>query len=147
MRHVCCALFCLLATAAGAAPVQLTTGPGDDTEAAWSPDGRSVVFQRMRDGDADLQVFAINPNSTQTGVAAGAAHYMIFEDVDDDNVLDAQYLEVVARLAREYPCIGAFGGQARPEFESPAPEWTKPFCASAAGRAGLILKPARLLIT
>jgi len=42
-----------------AAPVQLTKGPGDDTEAAWSPDGRAIVFQRTLDGDADLQVLNV----------------------------------------------------------------------------------------
>jgi len=30
--------------ALGAELVQLTTGPGNDTEAAWSPDGRSFAY-------------------------------------------------------------------------------------------------------
>ncbi len=31
-----------------AAPAQLTRGPGDDTEAAWAPDGTRIVFQSDR---------------------------------------------------------------------------------------------------
>ncbi len=38
------------------------------------------------DGDADLQVVAMNPSSTQPTIFAGESHYMIFEDIDDDNV-------------------------------------------------------------
>lgn len=41
------------------APVQLTRGPGDDTEAAWSPDGRFIVYQTRRDGDSDLQILNV----------------------------------------------------------------------------------------
>jgi hypothetical protein len=47
--------------------------------------------------------------------------------VDDDNVLDADYLEQVLRLAAEWPMIGAFGGQVRPEFEEEPPEWTREY--------------------
>lgn len=45
--------------------------------------------------------------------------------VDDDNVLDPNYLEVVFRIAKDWPTIGAWGGQLRPEFEVPPPAWTK----------------------
>jgi TolB protein len=33
---------------------QVTSGPGDDTEAAWSPDGKRIAFQTDRNGDLDL---------------------------------------------------------------------------------------------
>lgn len=46
--------------------------------------------------------------------------------VDDDNILDADYLEVALRISKEYKFIGAWGGQIRPEFEIDPPEWTKP---------------------
>jgi Tol biopolymer transport system component len=53
-------MLCSLTPATSrAAPIQLTRGPGDDTEAAWSPDGRSIVFQRTCNGDADLQVLNV----------------------------------------------------------------------------------------
>lgn len=37
--------------------------------------------------------------------------------LDDDNLLDSDYLEAAVRVARENPTFGAFGGIARPEFE------------------------------
>ena len=40
----------------GGDATQLTTGPGNDTEVAWSPDGKQVVFQTDRNGDLDLYV-------------------------------------------------------------------------------------------
>lgn len=52
-------------------------GPSDMTVDWVDDDG---------DGDADLQVIAINPSTTQTTIHAGESHYMIFVDVDDDNV-------------------------------------------------------------
>ncbi|MBI2301747.1 MAG: PD40 domain-containing protein [Armatimonadetes bacterium] len=44
----------LLVSSAGAAPTRLTDVPGDATEAAWSPDGRTIVYQSGDDGDTDL---------------------------------------------------------------------------------------------
>lgn len=43
-------------------------------------------------------------------------------NLDDDAVLDPDYLEQVVKLAEKFPFIGAFGCQLRPEFERP-PEW------------------------
>ncbi|MCE5239817.1 hypothetical protein LLH23_15225 [bacterium] len=61
--------LCLIAVVAGAAPVQLTRGPGDDTDAAWSPDGRCLVFQRTIRRDADLQVLDIATGAVRPLVA------------------------------------------------------------------------------
>jgi len=47
--------------------------------------------------------------------------------VDDDNLLDSDYLEQALRIAGEYPRIGAFGGRISPEFEVPEPDWLWPF--------------------
>lgn len=52
-------------------------GP-DDLNVHWVDDNG--------DGRADLEVVAINPNHTQPTIASIAAHYMIFEDLDHDNV-------------------------------------------------------------
>src|SRR6267143_1882175 len=43
-------------------------------------------------------------------------------NLDDDNVLDRDYLERTVGLAAQYPFIGAFGSQIRAEFEQP-PAW------------------------
>jgi glycosyltransferase involved in cell wall biosynthesis len=45
--------------------------------------------------------------------------------VDDDNLLDADYLEVAIRIALSLPRLGAFGGICRPVFQTPAPVWTR----------------------
>ena len=39
--------------------LQLTSGPGNDTEAAWSPDGKQIVFQSDRQGTLDLYVLDV----------------------------------------------------------------------------------------
>ena len=66
------AAFLLLALLAeylqGAAKAEISSlgdpaGPGNDTEAAWSPDGRTIAFQSDRDGSLDL--FLLDVNSGQ----------------------------------------------------------------------------------
>jgi hypothetical protein len=39
--------------------------------------------------------------------------------VDNDNLLDPDYLEMALRIARELPFLGSWSGQCRPEFEEP----------------------------
>jgi glycosyltransferase involved in cell wall biosynthesis len=45
--------------------------------------------------------------------------------VDDDNVLDADFLETALRIGREKPFLGSWSGQCRPVFEEQPPEWTR----------------------
>lgn len=66
--HAVC-LSLMLAAVVSATPLQITRGPGDDSEAAWSPDGRSIVFQRALNGDADLQVVTIATGAVRRLVA------------------------------------------------------------------------------
>jgi glycosyltransferase involved in cell wall biosynthesis len=47
--------------------------------------------------------------------------------VDDDNVLDTTYLEVALHISKDWPMLGAWGGQIVPDFEETPPEWTKPY--------------------
>lgn len=47
--------------------------------------------------------------------------------VDDDNILDPDYLATAARLAEQNPGIGVFGGRISPEFEAEPPAWLEPF--------------------
>jgi len=61
------------------------------------------------------------------GLAEAAGDICVL--VHDDNVLAPDYLEQVARLGREWPRLGAWGGHYEPEYEEvPAPEWA-PFLA------------------
>lgn len=57
----------------------------------------------------------------------GEAHGEVVVFVDDDNLLDSDYLEQALRIAEEYPRIGAFGGRISPEFEADEPAWLRPF--------------------
>uniref|UniRef100_B8HLJ7 Glycosyl transferase family 2 n=1 Tax=Cyanothece sp. (strain PCC 7425 / ATCC 29141) TaxID=395961 RepID=B8HLJ7_CYAP4 len=59
------------------------------------------------------------------GIREAGGDLLIF--VDDDNVLDPDYLEVALSIGQEWPKLGAWGGQIRPEFEQPPPDWTKPY--------------------
>ena len=59
------------------------------------------------------------------GIREAQADVLVF--VDDDNILDSDYLEVVLQISHENPQIGAWGGQIRAEFEVPPPEWAKPY--------------------
>lgn len=58
-----------------------------------------------------------------TGIRAAAAELLVF--VDDDNVLDPDFLETCLRVADEKPFLGSWSGQCRPEFEQPPPDWTR----------------------
>jgi len=55
------------------------------------------------------------------GITAAQADLLVF--VDDDNALDAGYLETALRIAQEEPEIGVYGGIARGVFEKTVPKW------------------------
>jgi hypothetical protein len=57
------------------------------------------------------------------GIQEAVAETLVF--VDDDNVLDSDYLEVALQISKDWPTIGAWGGQAIPKFEETPSEWTK----------------------
>lgn len=57
------------------------------------------------------------------GIEESTGDLLIF--VDDDNVLDPDFLEQATRIARERPDIGSWSGATRPDFDEPAPEWTR----------------------
>ena len=59
------------------------------------------------------------------GIREAVAETLIF--VDDDNVLDCDYLETALHISQDFPFIGAWGGQIHGEFEVPPPEWAKPY--------------------
>jgi len=57
------------------------------------------------------------------GIREAAGELLIF--VDDDNVLDADYLEAALRVAEDKVFLGSWSGQCRPEFETTPPQWTR----------------------
>lgn len=58
------------------------------------------------------------------GIAEATGELLVF--VDDDNLLDADYLENARRIADQWPMLGVWGGAIRPRFEIPPPDWAKP---------------------
>jgi hypothetical protein len=78
---------------------------------SWHPHGRIVVTQA--DGEALGLVSA-----RLKGFESGSADIFVF--VDQDNVLRADYLASVLDIGRDYPCLGAWGGQITLKFDEPA---------------------------
>jgi glycosyltransferase involved in cell wall biosynthesis len=57
------------------------------------------------------------------GIRESKEDLLVF--VDDDNVLDPDFLETALGSAKEKQFLGAWSGQCRPEFEQQPPEWTR----------------------
>jgi glycosyltransferase involved in cell wall biosynthesis len=85
-----------------------------EIDLTWHPQARHIREEQLGLTPARLR-----------GIKEAIAETLIF--VDDDNVLDFDYLEEALRISKEYLFIGAWGGQIRPEFETEPPEWTKPY--------------------
>jgi len=59
------------------------------------------------------------------GIREARGELLVF--VDDDNVLDPDFLETALKMAKTLPFLGSWSGQCRACFESPPPEWTRPY--------------------
>lgn len=57
------------------------------------------------------------------GIRESRRDLLVF--VDDDNVLDRDFLEVAQCTMDSRPFLGSWSGQCRPEFEQQPPEWTR----------------------
>ena len=80
----------------------------------WHPNARHIREEQLGLTPARLK-----------GIQEAQAETLIF--VDDDNVLDADYLEIALNISKDCPHLGAWGGQTRPGFEVQPPEWTKTY--------------------
>ena len=85
-----------------------------EVDISWHPHSRHVLEDRLGLTPARLR-----------GIEEAIAETLIF--VDDDNVLDSDYLEVALQISKDCPFIGAWGGQSLPEFEREPPEWIRPY--------------------
>lgn len=81
---------------------------------AWHMNGKHVREEKLGLTHARLR-----------GIRESSGETLVF--VDDDNVLDLDYLEHVVALSAAWPMLGAFGGQVRAAFEVEPPQWTKPY--------------------
>src|SRR6185437_15921483 len=57
------------------------------------------------------------------GIREARGEVLVF--VDDDNVLDPDYLATAARIAGERPFLGSWSGQCLPSFEQAPEAWTE----------------------
>jgi glycosyltransferase involved in cell wall biosynthesis len=74
---------------------------------SWHRNGRIVREERLGLTAARLRGFAETKGE-------------LLVLVDDDNVLDPDYLEQAVRIAEEFPFLGSWSGQSILEFEDPA---------------------------
>jgi glycosyltransferase involved in cell wall biosynthesis len=59
------------------------------------------------------------------GIRESQGKLLVF--VDDDNVLEPEYLAQAVRIEKEWPLLGAWGGCVNGEFEMQPESWTKPY--------------------
>jgi glycosyltransferase involved in cell wall biosynthesis len=84
----------------------------DHVDLPWHPAARIVREETMGLAVARLR-----------GIRESTGELLVF--VDDDNVLDPDFLEVAVRTMEERPFLGSWSGQCRPAFEKTPPEWTR----------------------
>jgi len=96
-------------------PLSSTMGPRDDgttvIDLSWHPDARMVVEKQQGLSHARRRGFE-------------EAKGELIVNLDDDAVIDPDYLEQICEVARQHPFIGVFGGQRRAEFEV-LPKWPR----------------------
>jgi glycosyltransferase involved in cell wall biosynthesis len=85
-----------------------------EIDLTWHPNARHVREEQLGLTPARLR-----------GIREAQAEVLVF--VDDDNVLDSDYLELALHISKDHPFLGAWGGQIRAEFEVTPPNWTKSY--------------------
>lgn len=84
----------------------------EEIDLTWHPKSRYIREEQLGLTPARLR-----------GIKEAVAETLVF--VDDDNVLDPDYLEVALKISKDFPMIGAWGGQVIAELEAEPPEWIK----------------------
>jgi glycosyltransferase involved in cell wall biosynthesis len=84
---------------------------------SWHPRGRLVQEEKL----------GLTP-ARMRGIRETTGELLVF--VDDDNVLDVDFLETTLRTAEEKPFLGSWSGQSRPGFEEIPPKWTRRYWGS-----------------
>lgn len=64
------------------------------------------------------------------GMREAGGRILVF--VDDDNLIQPDYLEVALRIEREFPILGVWGGSITGEFETPPPPSIRPWLGGLA---------------
>lgn len=77
---------------------------------SWHPNATIILEQKL--GLSHARIF---------GVQHSTSDLIIF--VDDDNILNPNYLKEALKFHQQYPQVGCFGGKSIPQFESQPPKW------------------------
>jgi len=93
----------------------------DYLDLSWKDNSRIVVEEKLGLTPARL-----------CGIEESCGELLVF--VDDDNVLDADFLEVASRISGERPFLGSWSGQCRGKFDETPPEWTRRYWGNLAIR-------------
>ncbi len=86
---------------------------------SWHPSARLIREEQLGLTFARLR-----------GIREAKSELLVF--VDDDNVLDFDYLKQALLISDSWPILGAWGGVIRGKFEVPPPEWAKPYLGALA---------------
>jgi glycosyltransferase involved in cell wall biosynthesis len=79
---------------------------------SWHAGGRIVREEKLGLTPARLR-----------GIREARAELLVF--VDDDNVLDQNYLAAALEISAEHPRLGAWAGSCQGEYETEPPEWSR----------------------
>ncbi|NJR31424.1 glycosyltransferase family 2 protein [bacterium] len=86
----------------------------DDVDLSWHAHSRIIREPQVGLTPARLR-----------GIEASTGEVLVF--VDDDNLLDSNYLERALQISENYPFLGAWGGTIEAEYETPPPGWFERF--------------------
>lgn len=88
----------------------------DKWDLSWHPQSRHVLESQLGLTHARLR-----------GIREARTDILLF--VDDDNVLEPDYLAEAGKIAEAWPMLGAWGGQQFPEFDGgePGEKWKRDF--------------------
>lgn len=84
----------------------------DKWDLSWHPYSRHILEQELGLTHARFR-----------GIEAAVAELLVF--VDDDNVLDSDYLEQVLKVSSDFPMLGVWGGSIKGVFEETPPPYIK----------------------
>ena len=87
----------------------------------WHPGARVIREEKLGLTPARLR-----------GIREAKGDSLVF--VDDDNILDADYLEMAVQIASEKTYLGSWSGQCRGTFDEEPPEWTRRYWGNLAIR-------------
>ncbi len=86
----------------------------DEIDLRWHPLARHIREEKLGLTQARLR-----------GIEESIGEVLVF--VDDDNVLEPDFLDINIQINKDWSILGAWGGQIVPEFEQAPPEWAKPY--------------------